>query len=164
MENERNKHKPFWGPPRRASDRCLTYGTREYTAKLYNILTTETWADKCANTSIEIKGRTHARPIRCQDYGSDRGIYGYWLVNYDEPECKPIWDQFWKKGCDHLPGHRRWESILSNTYSNSDMPEVCRSTPGTLPSGEHFTTSTCIGSWRGWIGQWDVPDSSCAWE
>lgn len=67
-QRQRESHQPFWGAPRRASDRCLTYGTREYTAKLYNVLTTEKWADKCANTAIEINGRTHASPVRCEDH------------------------------------------------------------------------------------------------
>lgn len=64
-QRHHDTHKPFWGAPRRSSDRCLTYGTREYTAKLYNVLTTEEWAEKCLTTPIEIKGRTHPGPVRC---------------------------------------------------------------------------------------------------
>lgn len=67
-QRRRNTYEPFWGAPRRVSDRCLTYGTREYTAKLYNILTTENWAEKCQNTAVKIKGRTLAKPMRCEDH------------------------------------------------------------------------------------------------
>ncbi|KZV75092.1 hypothetical protein PENSPDRAFT_681289 [Peniophora sp. CONT] len=170
-QRQRNLHRPFWGPPQRVSDRCLTYGTREYTAKLYNILTTEDWADKCAKTAIEIKGRTHASPLRCEDHGSDEGIHGYWLVKYDELECEPAWEKFWRGDCDHLPGHRRWESLLWNIHPGDDVYELCRSTPVTLPTGHYFATAKCEDrrassnsgprDWRGWLGKWDVPDSTC---
>ena len=67
-QHQRDQHRPFFGAPRRSSERCLTYGTREYTAKLYNILTTEDWGAKCSNTAINIKGRIHEHPARCENH------------------------------------------------------------------------------------------------
>ena len=59
-ERRRGMYRPFWGAPQRVSDRCLTYGTREYTARL--VLNMQ---DACQHMPIVMNGEVVGVPHEC---------------------------------------------------------------------------------------------------
>ena len=68
---------------------CRAYGKREYWGMLQNI--PEGWSaiDACMNMPVEIKGVTIRRPYRCAFVDGSPHIHGYWMVDWDQPDCKP---------------------------------------------------------------------------
>lgn len=75
---------------------CLAYGKREYWGVLRNI--PEGWdaMDACMNMPVEIKGVELRRPNRCSHYFEfpERQVRGYWVVDWDQPDCKPWYRDF----------------------------------------------------------------------
>ena len=84
---------------------CLAYGKREYWGVLRNI--PEGWdaMDACMNMPVEIKGVKLRRPNRCSHYFEfpERQVRGYWVVDWDQPDCKPWYRDFEDKVGPNLP-------------------------------------------------------------
>jgi len=71
---------------------CRAYGKREYCGRLRNIPGDWTDMDACMNMPTEIKGVTIRRPHRCAYVKGSPHIHGYWMVDWDQPDCRP-WHQ-----------------------------------------------------------------------
>jgi len=73
---------------------CRAYGKREYWGMLQNI--PEGWSDMdaCMNMPVEIKGVTVRRPYRCAYTLESPHIHGYWMVDWDQPDCKPWYHDY----------------------------------------------------------------------
>jgi len=78
----------FWDHLQPAPD-CRAYGKREYHAALQNIPEDRTDMDACMNMPVEIKGVTLKRPHRCGYVDGSSDIHGFWMVNWDQADCKP---------------------------------------------------------------------------
>jgi hypothetical protein len=86
-------HGAFWEDiwPARG---CRAYGNRQYRGALRSI--PEGWSetDACMNMAVEIKGVTIRRPYRCAyEWGSPH-IHAYWMVDWDQPDCKPWYQDY----------------------------------------------------------------------
>jgi len=68
---------------------CRAYGKREYWGTLRNIPNGWGAIDACMNMPVEIKGITVRRPDRCKFVDGSPHIHAYWVVDWDEPDCKP---------------------------------------------------------------------------
>ena len=73
---------------------CRAYGKREYWGALQNIPDGWTAMDACTNMPVEIKGVTIRRPDRCAFVEGSPHIHGYWMVDWDQPDCKPWYRDF----------------------------------------------------------------------
>ena len=73
---------------------CRAYGKREYWGALQNIPEGWTAMDACTNMPVEIKGVTVRRPDRCAFVEGSPHIHGYWMVDWDQPDCKPWYRDF----------------------------------------------------------------------
>jgi len=73
---------------------CRAYGKREYWGMLRNI--PEDWdvLDACMNMPVEIKGVSVRRPYRCGYVDGSPHIHAYWMVDWDQPDCKPWYQDF----------------------------------------------------------------------
>ena len=99
----------YWGPLWR-NDHCHSYGTREYTARLWNIAPGADGLAVCMQMPMtinnililpsECEDRVSCHRLQCVHWmdrdlttlqGSD-GIHGRWLVDYGEVTCQPYWD------------------------------------------------------------------------
>jgi len=78
----------FWDGIWPAPD-CRAYGKREYWGILNNIPEDWTDMDACTNMPVEIKGVSVRRPDRCGYVEGSPHIHGYWMVDWDQPDCKP---------------------------------------------------------------------------
>ena len=79
----------FWGTEPQPVSSCRAYGKREHWAELQNIPEDWTDMDACMNMPTAIKGVFLRRPDRCGYVGSSPHIHGYWMVDWDQPMCKP---------------------------------------------------------------------------
>lgn len=162
-ERERRTHKPFWGTVSLESPFCLAYNTRRYKARLQNLPLGGNWHQACMAAQVEIHGRMLSTPERCEV--SDEDVFGYWRVDFDEPECLPRWaDYTWDKGCIR-PGVRALEAPLWGQKLGDDVYAMCMTTPGRL-SGHgdmgHPTYCEQRGDRDiGMVGRWEIPDSQC---
>ena len=68
---------------------CRAYGKREYWGSLQSIPEGWTAVDACMNMPVEIKGVTFRRPDRCIFVEGSPHIHGYWMVDWDQPDCRP---------------------------------------------------------------------------
>ena len=68
---------------------CRAYGRREYWGVL--LAKPEGWSamDACMNTPAEVEGVTLRRPDRCAFVNGSPTIHGYWMVDWDQEDCKP---------------------------------------------------------------------------
>jgi len=73
---------------------CRAYGKREYWGALQNIPEGWTAMEACTNMPVEIKGVTVRRPDRCAFVEGSPHIHGYWMVDWDQPDCKPWYRDF----------------------------------------------------------------------
>ena len=87
-------HGAFWDGVWPAVD-CRAYDTREYWGALQNIPEDWTDLDACMNAPVEIKGVSIRRPYRCAYV--EGHIRGYWMVGWDQPDCRPWLQDFHDK-------------------------------------------------------------------
>ena len=71
---------------------CRAYGQREYWGILRNIPAGRSEVEACMNMPVVIRGVTIRRPHRCQHVRGS--IHGFWLVDWDQPDCKPWLQDF----------------------------------------------------------------------
>jgi len=84
----------FWDAVRPAVE-CRAYGKREYSAMLQNI--PEGWSaiDACMSMPpVEIEGVSGRRPHRCAFADGSPHIYGYWMVDWNQTDCQPRYENF----------------------------------------------------------------------
>ena len=73
---------------------CLAYGKREYWGMLRNIPQGWNAIDACMNMPVEIKGVNIRHPHRCKFVDGSPHVHGYWMVDWDQPDCKPSYRDF----------------------------------------------------------------------
>lgn len=98
--------------PLHSGEQCLRFATREYTSKLV----TPGWpfnATEAMKACREIPFEIHGKALTtswCQDLvsninfntfsfsrisqGAGRGVFGFWIVDFNEPECETRWGEF----------------------------------------------------------------------
>lgn len=85
----------FWDVVWPAWD-CRAYGKREYWGLLRNIPGDWDRIDACMSMPVEIKGVKVRHPDRCAGVlvFPEIQIRGYWMVDWDQPDCKPWYRDF----------------------------------------------------------------------
>ncbi|KAF9037078.1 hypothetical protein BJ165DRAFT_1353675 [Panaeolus papilionaceus] len=154
---------PKWENLRR-SEHCLRYATREYTARLANAPNGADGFRACKMTPVVIHGR-EMHPTFCQDLGFGRGVWGFWSVDFDEPDCETRWGRFTDLSLidsDEAKPVRRMESKLNNLQPGSNWQIMCVTTPADI-AGQHFATpAECMNAGQnGIFGLWEIKDRSC---
>jgi len=154
----------FWDVISPAPD-CRAYGKREFWATLQN--TPEGWnaIDACMNLPVEIHGVTIRRPHRCEPVHGSPHVRGYWMVDWDQPDCRPWWYDYQDAGCtSYKSGRRRIEAQLVgiNDKGEQDWWLLCNSTPLIWNLISYTSPTHCQErDWGRKFGMWDVPDDSC---
>ena len=95
-EKERKDHIPpgaFWEVVWPIWE-CRAYGKREYWGLLRNIPQGRDPMDACMNMPVEIEGVAINRPDRCAPIEGSPDIHGYWMVDWDQTDCKPWFRDF----------------------------------------------------------------------
>lgn len=102
----------FWDVVWPAWD-CLAYGKREYWGALRNIPNDWDATAACMNMPVEIKGVKIRRPDRCESHSNPQ-TRGYWVVDWDQPDCKPWYRDFEDKVGPNLltPCSTKYSSLL----------------------------------------------------
>jgi len=153
----------------KGGEHCLRYATREYTARLSTNTTGQEAMRACKETPTEIHGRLLLTDF-CQDLGLGRGVWGFWIVNSDEPACQTTWGKFVDIGCendgleslDMKSSFRRIEARLDNLQIGADWRIMCTTTPADIDGRHFFTPAECFNLGKlGIFGAWDVKDLSC---
>jgi len=165
----------------RPGEHCLRYSTREYTSRLLLLQGTHnsTAAMKaCREIPVEIHGRL-LKSNWCLDLGFGRGIYGFWVIAFDEPKCETRWGEFNDLGCSgdvaarvNAPVHqttesegtplRRIESRLENLQPGSNWQIMCVTTPAEIHGRRYGSPGACFYDTKhGVFGIWDVEDLAC---
>jgi len=150
----------------KGGEHCLRYATREYTARLSTNTIGQEAMRACKETPTEIHGRILQTNF-CQDLGIGRGVWGFWIVDFDEPACQTKWDKFVDLGCeDNNPDTemslRRIEAHLENLQTGADWRIMCTTTPADIRGRHFFTPAECFNMGKlGVFGAWDVQDASC---
>ncbi|KAJ8702057.1 hypothetical protein PTI98_000806 [Pleurotus ostreatus] len=143
-------------------DACSSYGTREYSARLLNVPEKFNAMELCAETEVSIHG-VMKQPSYCKDNGKWGGVYGHWVVDFQEAACAPYFSKFENKGCSTAgSGLRTYHSRLENLRPSDDWKDMCSTTPADF-LGNHFDSPTHCVDWspHGIWGIWDVSDANC---
>ncbi|KAK0443316.1 hypothetical protein EV421DRAFT_544212 [Armillaria borealis] len=150
------------------SNRCLRFGTREYSAQLMGLPRGEDGLRWCKDKAVIIHGTNIEKPMYCtvdNPARADLRIFGHWIVDFNEPSCKTLWEKFQDKGCVAIGSKtRRIEAHMGNHQPPWDnWREMCSTTPADY-DGHHFDQpSSCDhrGIFSGVWGVWFVKDESC---
>ncbi|PCH41192.1 hypothetical protein WOLCODRAFT_137243 [Wolfiporia cocos MD-104 SS10] len=147
-----------WEEPR---GRCISYGTREYTAQMKF-----DGRHVCEGIPIDIHHRTLDTPSLCEDH-SHQIIQGRWR-NSNEPICRPDWGMIIDMGCvvrlGQASGIHRWEARLENVASEDEWMALCQTTPAFI-HGRHFSSPAyCQKRYQpyGIAGIWEAEDRACS--
>ncbi|KAK0216699.1 hypothetical protein EDD85DRAFT_869944 [Armillaria nabsnona] len=150
-----------------ASNRCLRYSTREYSALLRGVPNEEDALQWCKEKEIIIHGIYFKKPAHCTidvDKSGTTRVYGYWIVESSEPSCRTVWEDFRDKGCIGKGSHyHRIEARMRNHQPPWDnWREMCSTTPADY-GGRHFDRpDSCDWSfYSGVTGVWFLKDDSC---
>ncbi|ETW76309.1 hypothetical protein HETIRDRAFT_328004 [Heterobasidion irregulare TC 32-1] len=166
-DHEREAHRPYWDQPVRVSPSCSAYGTMEYKARLWNVPPGSDWYQACIGMVQQIHGRTLEKPDRTCSFGPTRdGIWGYWRVGFDEPQCMTSWGGPWDKGCVRSGGVQLVEASLRGQKSEDDEFRMCWTTTGHLASMAADLGFPNDCQQRGWAGggmvsMWEIRDEKC---
>ncbi|KAF9478455.1 hypothetical protein BDN70DRAFT_808781 [Pholiota conissans] len=151
----------------KGGEHCLRYATRQYTARLSDVPAgQESMLRACKETPVEIHSRVLYTDF-CQDLGFNRGVWGFWVVDFNETDCETRWGEFTDVVLVSEPD-RRIESRLENLHAGDNWQFMCVTTPAEI-NGQHYSTPTeCFNQGRwGIYGIWDLRDHSCGnnnWE
>ncbi|PBK84910.1 hypothetical protein ARMGADRAFT_942671, partial [Armillaria gallica] len=124
-----------------ASNRCLRYSTREYSALLRGVLNNDDGLQWCKEKEIIIHGIDFKKPTHCTIDGTTR-VYGHWIVKSNEPRCLTTWEDFRDKAPHTFPPisciSKRIEAQMGNHQPLWDnWREMCSTTPADY-EGHHF--------------------------
>jgi len=154
----------FWDPLWPAPD-CRAYGKREYWGALQNIPKDWTEMEACMNMPVEIKDVYVRRPDRCGYVEGSPHIHGFWMVDWDQVDCKPWHINIADKGCTNPGSGTR--SIEAWVVGINDKPEqdwrlLCESTPFTWNHVTYSSPTHCDTRIFGKkYALWDISDPSC---
>ena len=104
------------------AEACLSYGKREYWGVLRNIPEGWTEINACMNMPVEIKGVSIRRPHRCHYVEGSPHIHGFWMVDWDQLDCKP-WHQDFN---DKVSLAQSWVSHFSHSARLTLIPRVAQ--------------------------------------
>ncbi|KAG1823665.1 uncharacterized protein BJ212DRAFT_1476547 [Suillus subaureus] len=158
-EDERLRLNMFWTDL--TSHTCMTYATREYTARLVNVPSYyNRRVEACMATPVKIHGVEYM-PKWCEDHGQ-YNVIGHWEVDQHEPDCASYWIWYKDFGCTSFgSGQRRIEHYLENIPCGGDWKEFCATTPVSF-RGMHFTgAQICFKNNGATWGHWVFDDESC---
>ncbi|KAF8985348.1 hypothetical protein BDQ17DRAFT_1415386 [Cyathus striatus] len=165
-EEERHKAAMFWA--QLGVGKCESYNSRRYWSTLQHIPENYT-GDRitaCMETAARVHGR-EVKPLWCDDLG-ELGVWGNWVVDFDEPGCRPRWNMYKDNGCT-APGsglreieHHLEHFSLSESY---DWRDVCIRAPADF-NGRHFDGPDHCENWGSnespnVFGYWRIEDESC---
>ncbi|KAK0492959.1 hypothetical protein EDD18DRAFT_442398 [Armillaria luteobubalina] len=152
------------------SERCLRFGTREYSAQLMGVPTGEDGLRWCKDKTIIIHSFNIGKPEYCtvdvdESAPTNHRILGHWTVDFKEPSCKTLWENFQDKGCvaNGSKTHRVEAHMGNHQPPWDNWREMCSTTPADY-GGHHFDQpSSCDhrGIFGGIWGVWFVEDESC---
>jgi len=144
---------------------CRAYGKREYWGILRNVPKNRSEVDACMNMPVKIKGVTVRQPDRCQYMEGSLYIHAFWMVDWDQPDCKPWHKEFHDKGCTNPgSGIRRIEAELAgiNKKGQQDWYVLCETTPMTWDHVTYNVPTHCDErDHEKKIAMWDIPDHRC---
>jgi len=150
----------------KGGEHCLRYATREYTARLSTNAIDQEAMRACKETPTEIHGQFLQTDF-CQNLGLGRGVWGFWIVDFDELACQTTWGNFVDLGCENSgldtgTSFRRIEAHLDNLQIGADWRIMCTTTPADIYGRHFFTPAECFNLGKfGIFGAWDVQDTSC---
>ncbi|EDR01454.1 uncharacterized protein LACBIDRAFT_394934 [Laccaria bicolor S238N-H82] len=146
----------------KGGEHCLRYATREYTAKLVNTPSGADALKTCRETPVGIH-EAALFPDFCQDLGSWGGVWGHWVIDFAESDCRTWWGDFEDRGCvDHgsTMDTRRFESRLENLREGDDWQIMCATTPADFEKSNFPLACTNSGK-PGVYGIWEFEDKTC---
>ncbi|KAF9782608.1 hypothetical protein BJ322DRAFT_1071832 [Thelephora terrestris] len=147
----------FWEAVLPAWD-CRAYGKREYWGIFRNTPEGRSEMDACMSLPVEIKGVTIRRPYRCQHRGGS--MNGFWMVDWDQPDCKPWHQDFVEQGCmNQGSGLRHIEAEVVG-IKDKDWRLMCETTPMTWNHINYTSPAHCVDRGKK-IAVWYVPDNRC---
>ncbi|KAF9445812.1 hypothetical protein P691DRAFT_244828 [Macrolepiota fuliginosa MF-IS2] len=143
-------------------EHCLRYKTREYTAKSVGQNRGPAAMEECRRSRAQIHD-IELRPTFCENLGTWSGIWGHWVVDFDEPDCETSWTTFEDQGCQVTTGSHRFTAKLDRWNRKDNWLIMCSTTPAehTLHEKKLPVPSRCERVKDVVIGTWDVPDRSC---
>ncbi|TEB23645.1 hypothetical protein FA13DRAFT_1639601 [Coprinellus micaceus] len=127
----------------KGAEHCLRFATRQYTARLANAPSDVPAVKTCRETAADIHG-VPILPHFCRDLGMAGGVWGHWVIDFEEPACLTKWGNFVDKGCDDQGESamtRRFEALLENMQDGENWQIMCATTPADI-KGFHFPTPT----------------------
>jgi len=164
VPGDRVPYGAFWEVVWPAWD-CLAYGKREYWGMLRNIPQGWSAIDACMYMPVEIKGVKIRRPYRCKFVDGSPHIHGYWIVDWDQSDCKPSYRNFHDAGCtSYRSGTRRIEAQIIDIIKRKEQDWwlMCGSTPMVWNEINYTSPTHCEERRFGRkVAMWDVPDESC---
>ncbi|KXN90870.1 hypothetical protein AN958_03524 [Leucoagaricus sp. SymC.cos] len=163
-EHERQRGMIQWGSLQKDKEPCISYGTARYQAYLEYIPSSWDAYTACKETPMNIHGR-EVLPTECRHIGSE--MVGIWIIDFDEPSCKPWWRDTKDHGCtSRQSGIHRYEAHLEGYLEPNEYKvywaEMCNTTPQAM-FGHTYKSPTECAYWPkiGVYGFWDVPDEHC---
>ncbi|KJA14449.1 hypothetical protein HYPSUDRAFT_150403 [Hypholoma sublateritium FD-334 SS-4] len=154
---------PSWEGLKRG-EHCLRYATRQYTARLSDGLAGTDMIKACKDTPVAIHGELLYTDF-CQDLGFNRGVWGYWIVDFNEPDCETRWGEFTDLVCLQILfrlEQKRIAARLENLRKGDDWQFMCVTTPADIDGQYYSTPAECFNQGRwGVYGSWNLHDNSC---
>ncbi|KAK0227241.1 hypothetical protein EDD85DRAFT_957850 [Armillaria nabsnona] len=78
----------------------------------------------CKDKAVIIHGTNIKKPVYCTVDNSaptDLRIFGHWTVDFNEPSCKTLWENFQDKGCVAIGSKTRICSSIPQIPEQSDF-------------------------------------------
>ncbi|KAF7776516.1 hypothetical protein Agabi119p4_4909 [Agaricus bisporus var. burnettii] len=150
-----------WENMKRA-EHCLRFKTRKYMAKSVGNSPGRGGVIECEASSAEIHGVT-LHPDYCENLGLWSGIWGNWVIDFDEPDCETNWVNFTDEGCQSTTGRRRLTATLDRFNPDDRWLIMCSTTPPHYElNGKNLPfPSKCQQGTDAVIGIWDISDHGC---
>ncbi|KAJ3505091.1 hypothetical protein NLJ89_g7596 [Agrocybe chaxingu] len=152
--------KTLWEVPKAGT--CKSYGTRIYSARLWNIPGGMDWKEACEASPITIKGVVYNTPDECEDKGFTGGYDRQVVCQQRGFTLQTELGVNANDGCTAF-GVRKWYSRLWDISSGVDWMTMCTTTPNTIDGHRYDSPNYCddkglFGAW----GVWHIEDSSCS--
>jgi len=164
-EREEQRKLIQWGALRK-DEKCLSYGTARYQAHLQYVPPLWDQPAACLATPVLIYGKD-LLPTECRRTFGTTQVLGIWVVDFDEPACKPWWRDIKDHGCTSRgSGIHRYEGHLEGYLEpgefKANWEEMCATTPHAM-FGKTYNSPTQCKSWPdiGVYGFWEIPDDQC---
>ncbi|KAL0064208.1 hypothetical protein AAF712_008930 [Marasmius tenuissimus] len=145
---------PYWNDIQRDS-RCERYNLKKFWGIMHEVKDLD-GLEACKQVPHNFFGLEERTPNWCERDEALGRIRGHWYIDFNVPECRPVFKETWDHGCVES-NVKRVEARLEYNGEQDELLRMCATTPLRWSGSTYYATRCKFGD----IGVFNIYDPHC---